>query len=566
METRKRVRRQRRRTAGAIALVGAVVLASAWVPTAADAAEADDPPAAEGQFLHLPIDSLGELDIASAVQSGVASVGDLARPDGALAALAASGVDAVDRVPDVPLIAAFDGTGATVSIAGLDAVGQTVATAVTQQPFENATGSVLVDVGDRTITVDLTKLVAETGGEVGLPVAAAIQQGVSDALTGTHARSLGGAVSMNLRSTLDALGVTLAVGVDVADPVTGAGLTSGAVTVTGSLAQFAGAGAIPAVASDIALPGLDVGVFLDPVVGSVVGALAGTTPTLVDTALSDALTLVQSAIAARTSPVLTSLAPALESALGGTASVTTGGQPTDLASSAAAAALAAPAIVVDGPVYPGLGLGVAGTDWPADTDVTLQLTAPGGGANVGGPRVYRSDALGAFTTTYTIPPDAAGGTGYTLTATAGAITATVAVEVVIYVPPPTPPPKVIVTVPVIERGQEQFVIGNNFLFSEEVRAVVSGIPLDLFVAIPNPRGAVGFAFTIPADAPLGTHTVTLTGTASGSVSGTFRIVEAGGLASTGGAGQAGGVALGGLLLAFGLGTIGVDRFRRRTVV
>jgi hypothetical protein len=544
-----------------------VVLASAWVPTAADAAEADDPPAAEGQFLHLPIDSLGELDIASAVQSGVASVGDLARPDGALAALAASGVDAVDRVADVPLIAAFDGTGATVSIAGLDAVGQTVATAVTQQPIENATGSVLVDVGDRTITVDLTKLVAETGAEESPPLVSAIQQGVSDALTGTHARSLGGAVSMNLRSTLDALGVTLAVGVDVADPVTGAGLTSGAVTVTGSLAQFAGTGAVPAAASDIALPGLDVGVLLDPVVGSVAGALAGTTPTLVDTASSTASARAQSGIAALTAPVLTSLSPVLQGALSSAASVTTEDQPADLSSSAvSAAALAAPAIVVDGPVYPGLGLGVTGTDWPADTDVTLQLTAPGGGANVGGPRVYRSDALGAFTTTYTIPTDAAGGTGYTLTATAGAITATVAVEVVIYVPPPTPPPKIIIGEPVIERGQKQDILGNNFLFTEEVRGVIPSIPLDLGVRITNSRGAFAFIFDIPEDAPLGTHTVTIIGPDSDSVSGTFRIVEAGGLASTGGAGQAGGVALGGLLLAFGLGTIGVDRFRRRTVV
>lgn len=70
MELQERVLRRRRAVGGGIAgvTVGAVILASALVPTAAnalDTANPNDPAVAQGQIIQLPAALLGGLDIAA---------------------------------------------------------------------------------------------------------------------------------------------------------------------------------------------------------------------------------------------------------------------------------------------------------------------------------------------------------------------------------------------------------------------------------------------------------------------------------------------------------------------
>ncbi|WP_417540873.1 choice-of-anchor G family protein [Microbacterium maritypicum] len=408
--------------------------------------------------------------LASAIQGTVTPVSGLAGPGGALTALVTTLVSTINAIPDVPLLAAFTATGGTVGIAGLDTVGQTVTTQVLQTPIENSTGSVLVDLSTGTVSVDLAKILVETGAGADLntlpantPVLSAttisaIQQGITSALTGTHPNSLNGKVSTILKSTLDALQVTLTVGVDLTVPLTGTPLVSGDVTVKGSLAQFAGtATPVPTVTTDITLAGLNIGVLLNPVVSAVTNAVATTTGPLVNTALNSVIPLVQPALAALTGPVLTTLDPVLQGVLSDLVDITINEQPAtgdipgdsftvralavdllpavgggvslDLGSSTVkSAAAVVAAIDAAATVQAGTDLAVMGSGWAANTEVTVQVTAPGGGA-VGTGVPIMTDGGGAFTLSYPIPAGAAPGVGYTVTATAGAVTATDTTEV-----------------------------------------------------------------------------------------------------------------------------------------
>ncbi|MFJ2532658.1 choice-of-anchor G family protein [Microbacterium maritypicum] len=408
--------------------------------------------------------------LASAIQGTVTPVSDLAGPGGALTALVTTLVSTINAIPDVPLLAAFTATGGTVGIAGLDTVGQTVTTQVLETPIENTTGSVLVDLSTGTVSVDLAKILVETGAGANLntlpantPVLSAatisaIQQGVTSALTGTHPNSLNGKVSTILKSTLDALQVTLTVGVDLTVPLTGTALVSGDVTVKGSLAQFAGtATPVPTVTTDITLAGLNIGVLLNPVVSAVTNAVATTTGPLVNTALNSVIPLAQPALAALTGPVLTTLDPVLQGVLSDLVDITINEQPAtgdipgdsftvralavdllpavgggvslDLGSSTVkSAAAAVAAIDAAATVQAGTDLAVTGSGWPANTEVTVQVTAPGGGA-VGTGVPITTDGGGAFTLSYPIPAGAAPGVGYIVTATDGTSTATDTTEV-----------------------------------------------------------------------------------------------------------------------------------------
>ncbi|MCS3442594.1 choice-of-anchor G family protein [Microbacterium phyllosphaerae] len=408
--------------------------------------------------------------LGSAIQGTVTPVSNLAGPGGALTGLATTLVNTINAIPDVPLIAAFEATGGTVAIAGIDTVGDTVVTELLEEPVENTTGSVLVDLNDGTISVDLAKILVETGAgadfnslPANTPVLsattiAAIQQGITSALTGTHPNSLNGKVATILDSTLDSLGVTITVGVDLTNPLTGIDLLSGDVTVAGTLAQFAGTQTpAPTVTTDIALAGLNIGVLLNPVVSAVTTAVATTTGPLVNTALNSVIPLVQPALAALTGPVLSTLDPVLQGVLSGVATITIneqsapgdipgdsftvralgidllpavgGGVSLDLGSSTVkAAAAAVAAIDAAATVQAGTSLPVTGSGWPANTQVSVQVTTAGGGI-VNDPVPVTTDASGGFTLAYSIPRATAPGAGYIVTATDGTSTATDTTEV-----------------------------------------------------------------------------------------------------------------------------------------
>ncbi|CAN7204653.1 hypothetical protein LJR042_000573 [Microbacterium maritypicum] len=93
---------------------------------------------------------------------------------------------------------------------------------------------------------------------------------------------------------------------------------------------------------------------------------------------------------------------------------------------------------------------------------------------------------------------------------------------------------------------------------------MTSAPVALGTQVANAQGTVTFTWTVPTDTDLGTHTVTLTGATSGSVSASFQVV-ASGLATTGGQVQGGWIALAALLLMLGLGAMRLARSRRPQV-
>ena len=121
--------------------------------------------------------------------------------------------------------------------------------------------------------------------------------------------------------------------------------------------------------------------------------------------------------------------------------------------------------------------------------------------------------------------------------------------------------------PMIQRSQQQTAIGTGFTPGETVTGVMDSDSIAVGSRVADEQGTVNFAWTIPANADLGTHTVTLTGPQSGSVAGTFRVVTSGsGLATTGGELLNGGIALGILLVMVGLGAALVFRSRREATL
>ncbi|QTV80238.1 hypothetical protein KAE78_04205 [Microbacterium sp. NIBRBAC000506063] len=74
--------------------------------------------------------------------------------------------------------------------------------------------------------------------------------------------------------------------------------------------------------------------------------------------------------------------------------------------------------------------------------------------------------------------------------------------------------------PVLQRGEVQTAIGTGFLPGEVVAGVMNSTPtIQLGTQVADADGEVTFVWTIPQSAALSTHTVTLTGEESGSVSG-----------------------------------------------
>ncbi|WP_312172007.1 choice-of-anchor G family protein, partial [Microbacterium sp.] len=475
------------------------------------------------------------------VQGALTPVSNLVGPGGALSTLLGTVTSTLEALNlsalGIPVIG-VDATDSDVSIAGLDAVGANVATQVLSTPLENTTGSVLVDLETGTISVDLARILVETGAGADLnslpantPVLAAstiaaIQQGVTSALTGTHPNSLNGKLSNILTTTLNELQVTLQVDVNLTAVLLGT-VATGGVTVQGSLAQFAGTNpAPPTVTSDLALAGLNLGTILTPVLTAVTGAISTTTGPLVNTALTSVVPGLQTTLAGITGPLLGALDPVLQGVLSGIATITIneqnepgdiagdsftvralginllpavgGGVELDLGSSTVKAAAAAVAAVDAADTVPaGTNLPVTGSGWPANTDVSIAVTAPGG-AVVNDPVVVTTDGSGAFTTGFFIPAATTPGTGYTVTATAGAITATDTTEVTAAA--------TIDAAPAVQQGTDLAVTGANWPANTSVSVQLTapgggaaiGGPV---AATTDGLGVFTLAYPVPAGTP-----------------------------------------------------------------
>lgn len=98
---------------------------------------------------------------------------------------------------------------------------------------------------------------------------------------------------------------------------------------------------------------------------------------------------------------------------------------------------------------------------------------------------------------------------------------------------------------VVAQGEEQTVVGAGFVPGEQVAGVMNSDPLDLGTQTADAEGRVAFTWTIPADAEIGLHTVTLTGAEAEAIA-EFRVTAAAGSGGGSGSGGAGGADSGGV--------------------
>nr|WP_201468687.1 choice-of-anchor G family protein [Microbacterium hydrocarbonoxydans] len=527
---------------------GIIDQASVSIGALASRAESNlDVVASEYRIADLGVDLHSQLidDLAdtldTTVQTAVAPVNALVGTGGALSTLTNSIASTLDGINAI--IAQVRSTGATASIVGLDTIGQTVADEVLNEPVQNTTGSVLVDLETGTISANLAQILVETGQGADLnslpantPVLSAatieaIQQGVTSALTGTHPDSLNGKLASILTTTLNALQVQLRVNVELYTPgippiVPEISLATGDITVAGSLAQFAGVGPQPTVTPNITLAGLDLSLLTAPVVALLTSTLATVTAPLVNTALTSVVPALQVTLAETTGPLLDALDPVLQGVLSGVATITIneqnepgdipgdsftvralaidllpaigGGVELDLGSSTVkAAAAAVAAIDAAATVQAGTNLPVTGSGWPANTDVSVQVTTPTGGI-VNDPQVVTTDATGNFTLGAFIPAVTVPGPGYIVTATSGTTSATDTTEVLAA-------PSVDAA-PAVQQGTDLAVTGANWpgntVVSVQLTAPGGGGAIGGPVtATTDGSGVFTLAYPVPAGTP-----------------------------------------------------------------
>ena len=351
-------------------------------------------------------------------------------------------------------LVAVQGGGGTIGITGLDAALADASDSLLVEPLTDANGLVSINLADGTIEVDLQQL-GGADGLNGLPAN-------TELLDSTTIGLITGAVSEALGTVSDRAGQVLVddvfnnVGLTIELParVSTLGLPAASVdiVVETTIGQLAGtAEGEPTVSIDGNLLGIiPIGTLLsavEPVVQTVlIAPLQGVVGGLVETTTSGLTETLDGLI----DPVLTTLDPVLAGVLSEVVSVTINEQPdpgylgaesftvnalslellpnvtsngavnVDLASSTVRAQdeLAAPTITADPDRVPaGQTTVITGADYPANTEVTVQLT-DASGADVGDPVTVTTDAEGGFTADLPVPAGTPEGEDYEVQATA----------------------------------------------------------------------------------------------------------------------------------------------------
>ncbi|NKF31151.1 hypothetical protein HER21_32390, partial [Pseudomonas sp. BGM005] len=145
-----------------------------------------------------------------------------------------------------------------------------------------------------------------------------------------------------------------------------------------------------------------------------------------------------------------------------------------------------------------------GGHFPSYTEITVQLTAPGGEA-VGGPETVTTDGAGGFTLNYPVPANAEPGTGYTVTATAGAQSATDTTEITAAA--------TIDAAPAVQAGTDLAVVGANWpantVVTVQLTAPGGGAIGGPETATTDGTGVFTLDYPVPAGTPAATgYTVT----------------------------------------------------------
>lgn len=346
---------------------------------------------------------------------------------------------------------------------------------VLSEPLTSDDSVLTIDLSTGTVSVDLARLVADTqGGDYdgtlnGLPVNTELLDPdlVQAALDGAIGSTLDQIPALLVNVVTDALhaaDVNIAITGEIDSLLGSIGTVD--IQLSGTLGDFIGAegSTAPVVNTDgTTIIGLPVGTLLTPILSAVTGTILpalvtplseaitdeGTLDTIFRPVVEAANTVLQPVFGLVTNNLLSLTANVQEEPgdfVEGTAfdegsftqralqltllpAAATPLLQLSLASATVRAVPAAVATIDAASTVPAGGnLAVTGADWPASTTVTLQLTDPTG-APVGEPITVDTDANGAFTTTYPVPADTEPGTGFTITGTAGDVTAEDTVEV-----------------------------------------------------------------------------------------------------------------------------------------
>ncbi|MBQ1443590.1 MAG: choice-of-anchor G family protein [Renibacterium sp.] len=274
----------------------------------------------------------------TALDQAVAPINDLVSGSGALGQL----LDTVKNTiagGSIPGVSTLRVDSSTVTLEGLDTAVQTATQGLLGSPLSTPSGSVLVDLSTGTISVDLAKLVKESGGGDlnSLPpntellsdtLIEAVLSGITEAL-----QSITTKIADSLTEALNNVKVTMVFGVS-AGCVTVLGVETcvakGNVTVTGSLADFSGvSGKSPAISTTLAAAGIDFGSGIANLIKPVLdNAISSTTGPLIKTAIASVTDQLPTVVGSVTGPVLDTLRPVLEQVLARVANVTINEQPT----------------------------------------------------------------------------------------------------------------------------------------------------------------------------------------------------------------------------------------------
>ena len=432
-----------------------------------------------------------------------------------------------------------------------------VRAALLASPLENTEGSISVNLGDGTIHVDLKQILMDRFNTTDLNsldpntevlddvTINAILDGVTDALTGAGPNSLISKVVdivteglYNVQLTVD---IQAEVSVEVF-PLPPAVLVDAPVTVKGSIGGFLGTAGHDAPVVDtsgIDILGIPLGAVLQPIINVLTGLVTSIGSTL-DPVVTQVLDDLQPTLMGVVQLLVTDLLDnAVEPLLSEVVQIRINEQPTEeplngvgdlgagsftvralavrvlpniadvgleLGSSTVEALDVAATIDAPATVRSGDSFAVTGADWPANTDVTLQLRNAAN-APIGTAVTATTNATGAFPagTSYLVPAGTPAAAGYVLTGTAGAVTATdtLAVEL-------TP----VITGSDAAAGGNVTVTGNGWIpgatISLELRDAddnVIGTPVTGIVIAADGTLPAGTVYPVPAGTTPGDYTL-----------------------------------------------------------
>ncbi|WP_313817673.1 choice-of-anchor G family protein, partial [Citricoccus sp.] len=411
---------------------------------------------------NLVIDSPLVGALATDLRTTITGAGDLVDALVGSEGLIGSTVSALATEINIPLVANLDLSGGTAGVNGLDAALDQAATTLLAEPLVDENGLVSISLADGTIAVNLSQLVSGTdGGLNGLAPNTSVLTTetiglVTDAIAGALG-SVSGKVTETVTEVLNAVEVNIALPIELSLLGGLVPAANGEVLVNGTLGQLAGTtSGEPEITLDLDLLGLPLGTVLNPVVNFLQGALLTPLANGLGPILTAGVDEIAGTVTGVVDPLIGTLDPVLTGVLDEIVEITINEQTRrgvlgddsltvnavslellpstqavdiNLASSTVRVSqVAAELTVTPGTALPGDEVTVAGTNYPPNAEVDVQLLDPDGNPVPGTATTVTTDENGSFTTPITVPADAAPG-DYEAEGVSGDVTDTAPLQV-----------------------------------------------------------------------------------------------------------------------------------------